>query len=150
MVITSSSEDVMSTGEISQLIGVTLRQITIELDWYKLKPWIKFSLFLSRYRLCGRRMIWSSRTLVYLFEEHDYFSTRMNTRERAGDALLRTMLVKSIPTVATLIDVNLHVITKARFPLVIKIVIIGDSYDFPILRFLRLLRFLGQPGSNSS
>ena len=68
MIITSSSGDVMSTGEIShfswKLIGVTLRQITIELDWYKLKPWIKFSLFLSRYRLCGRRMIWSSRTLV--------------------------------------------------------------------------------------
>ena len=69
MVITSSSGDVMSTGEIShfswKVIGVTLRQITIELEWYKIKPWIKFSLFLSRqYRLCGRRMIWSSRTLV--------------------------------------------------------------------------------------
>ena len=67
IVITSSSGDVMSTGEIShfswKLIGVTLWQITIELDWYKLKPWIKFLLFLSRYRLCGRR-IWSSRTLV--------------------------------------------------------------------------------------
>ena len=66
--ITSSSGDVMSAGEIShfwwKLIGVTLRQITIELDWYKLKPWIKFSLFLSRYRLCGRRMLWSSKTLV--------------------------------------------------------------------------------------
>ena len=74
----------------------------------------------------------------------------MHTRERAGDALLRTMLVKSIPTVATLIDVNFHVITKARFPLVIRIVIIGDSYDFLILGFLRLLRFLGQPGSHSS
>ena len=34
----------------------------------------------------------------------------MHTRERAGDALLRTMLVKSIRTVATLIDVNFHVI----------------------------------------
>ena len=68
MVITSSSGDVMSIGEIShlswKLIGVTFRQITIELDWYKLKSWIKFSLFLSRYRLCGRRMIWNSRTLV--------------------------------------------------------------------------------------
>ena len=68
MVITSSSGDEMSTGEIShfpwKLIGVTLRQITIELDWYKLKPWIKYSLFLSRCRLCGSRMIWSSRTLV--------------------------------------------------------------------------------------
>ena len=51
-------------------------------------------------------------------------------RERAGDALLRTMLVKSIQTVATLIDVNFHVITKAWFPLVIRIVIIGDSYDY--------------------
>ena len=71
MVITSSSGDVMSTGEIShfswKLIGVTLRQVTIELDWYKLKPWIKFSLFLSRYRLCGRRMIWSPRTLVLIW-----------------------------------------------------------------------------------
>ena len=73
-----------------------------------------------------------------------YFSTRMHTRERAGDALLRTMLVKTIRTVATLIDVNFHVITKAWFPLVIRIVIIRDSYDFPILGFLRLLRFLGQ------
>ena len=36
----------------------------------------------------------------------------MHTRERAGYALLRTMLVKSIRTVATLIDVNFHVITK--------------------------------------
>ena len=88
--------------------------------------------------------------LWYLFEEHDYFSTRMHTRERAGDALLRTMLVKSIRTVATLIDVNFHVITKAWFPLVIRIVIIRDSYDFPTLGFLRLLRFLGQPGSHSS
>ena len=26
--------------------------------------------------------------LWYLFEEHDYFSTRMHARERAGDALL--------------------------------------------------------------
>ena len=68
--------------------------------------------------------------LWYLFEEHDYFSTRMHTRERAGDALLRTMLVKSIRTVAILIDVNFHVITKARFPLVIRIVIIGDSYGY--------------------
>ena len=48
----------------------------------------------------------------YLFEEHDYFTTRMHTRERAGYALLRTMLVKSIRTVTTLIDVNFHVITK--------------------------------------
>ena len=88
--------------------------------------------------------------LWYLFEEHDYFSTRMHTREHAGDALLRTMLVKSIRTVATLIDVNFHVITKAWFPLVIRIVIIRDSYDFPTLGFLRLLRFLGQPGSQSS
>ena len=40
----------------------------------------------------------------------------MHTRERAGDALLWTMLVKSIRTVATLIDVNFHVITKAWFP----------------------------------
>ena len=39
----------------------------------------------------------------------------MHTRERAGDALLRTLLVKSIRTVATLIDVNFHVITKAWF-----------------------------------
>ena len=69
----------------------------------------------------------------------------MHTRERAGDALLRTMLVKSIRTVATLIDVNFHVITKAWFPLVIRIVIIRDSYDFPTLGFLRLLRVLGQP-----
>ena len=36
----------------------------------------------------------------------------MHTRERAGDALLWTMLIKSIRTVATLIDVNFHVITK--------------------------------------
>ena len=94
-------------------------------------------------------MILSSRTLVPV-EEHDYFSTRMHTGERgAGDALLRTMLVKSIRTVATLMDLNFHVITKAWFPLVIRIVIIGDSYDFPILGFLRLLRFLGQPGSHS-
>ena len=50
--------------------------------------------------------------LWYLFEEHDYFSTRMHTRERAGDALLWTMLIKSIRTVAALIDVNFHVITK--------------------------------------
>ena len=88
--------------------------------------------------------------LWYLFEEHDYFSTRMHARERAGDALLRTMLVKSIRTVATLIDVNFHVITKAWFPLVIRIVIIRDSYDFPTLGFLRILRLLGQPGSHSS
>ena len=89
-------------------------------------------------------MMLSSRTLVPI-EEHDYFSTRMHTGERAGDALLRTMLVKSVRTVATLIDVNFHVITKAWFPLVIRIVII----DFPILGFLRLLQFLGQPGSHS-
>ena len=50
--------------------------------------------------------------LWYLFEEHDYFSTRMHTRERAGDALLWTMLIKSIRTVAALIDVNFHVIAK--------------------------------------
>ena len=74
----------------------------------------------------------------------------MHTTERAGDALPRTMSVKSIRTVATLIDVNFHVITKAWFPVVIRIVIIGDSYDFPILGFVRLLRFLGQPGSHSS
>ena len=36
----------------------------------------------------------------------------MHTRERAGYALLRTMLVKSIRTVGTLTDVNFHVITK--------------------------------------
>ena len=36
----------------------------------------------------------------------------MHTRERAGDALLWAMLIKSIRTVATLIDVNFHVITK--------------------------------------
>ena len=67
LVITSSSGDVMSIGEIShflwKLTGVTLRQITIKLDWYKLKSWIKFSLFLSRYRLCGRKM-WNSRNIV--------------------------------------------------------------------------------------
>ena len=74
--------------------------------------------------------------LWYLLEEHDYFSTRMHTRERAGDALLRTMLVKSIRTLATLIDVNFHVITKAWFPLVIRIVIIGDS-----IAILRTARF---------
>ena len=74
----------------------------------------------------------------------------MHTRERAGVALLRTMLVKSIRTVATLIDINFHVITKAWFPLVIRIVIIKDSYDFPTLGFLRLLRFLGQPGSHKN
>ena len=51
-------------------------------------------------------------SIWYLFEEHDYFTTRMHTRERAGYALLRTMLVKSIRTVATLIDVNFNVITK--------------------------------------
>ena len=50
--------------------------------------------------------------LWYLFEEHDYFSTRMHTRERADDALLWTMLIKSIHTVAALIDVNFQVITK--------------------------------------
>ena len=50
--------------------------------------------------------------LKYLFEEHDHFNTRMRTRERAGDALLWTMLIKSIRTVAALIDVNFHVITK--------------------------------------
>ena len=60
MVITSSSVSHFSW----KLLGVTFRQITIELDWYKLKSWIKFSLLLSRYRLCGRRMIWNSRTLV--------------------------------------------------------------------------------------
>ena len=52
----------------------------------------------------------------------------MHTRECAGDALLRTMLVKSIRTIATLIDVNFHVITKAWFPLVLRI---GDFYDIP-------------------
>ena len=36
----------------------------------------------------------------------------MHTGERAGDPLLWTMLIKSIRTVATLIDVNFHVITK--------------------------------------
>ena len=40
MVMTSSLGDVMLTGEIShfswKLIGVTLKHITIELDWYKL------------------------------------------------------------------------------------------------------------------
>ena len=36
----------------------------------------------------------------------------MHTRERTGYALLRTMLLKSIRTVATLIDVNFNVITK--------------------------------------
>ena len=40
-------------------------------------------------------------------------------------------------------------IAKAWFPLVLRIVRIGDSYDFPILGFLRLLRFLGHPGSHS-
>ena len=50
--------------------------------------------------------------LQYLFEEHDYFSTGMHTRERAGDALLWTMLIKSIRTVAALTDVNFHFITK--------------------------------------
>ena len=54
----------------------------------------------------------------------------MHTRERAGDALLRTMLVKSIRTVATLIDVNFHVITKAWFPLVITISRYWDSYNY--------------------
>ena len=39
---------------------------------------------------------------------------------------------------------------KALFPLVLRIVRIRDAYDFPILGFLRLLRFLGQPGSHSS
>ena len=73
----------------------------------------------------------------------------MHTRERAGDALPRTMSVKSIRTVATLTDVNFHVITKAWFPVVIRIVIIGDSYDFPIPGFVRLLRFLGQPAHSS-
>ena len=65
---------------------------------------------------------------IGLIKEHDYFSTRMYTRECAGDALLRTMLVKSIHTIATLIDVNFHVITKAWFPLVLRI---GDFYDIP-------------------
>ena len=32
---------------------------------------------------------------------------------------------------------------------VLRIVGIGDSYDFPILGFLQPLRFLGQPGSHS-
>ena len=68
MVITSSAGDVMSIGEISHFswkqLGVTLRQITIELHWYKLKSWIKFLLFLSRYQLSGRTMIWNSRTLI--------------------------------------------------------------------------------------
>ena len=67
----------------------------------------------------------------------------MHTRERAGDALLRTMLVKSIRTVATLIDVNFHVITKAWFPLVIRIVIIGGFLRFPdtgILTTIAVLR----------
>ena len=39
-------------------------------------------------------------------------NTTISLRERAGYALLRTMLVKSIRTVATLIDVNFHLITK--------------------------------------
>ena len=34
----------------------------------------------------------------------------------------------------------------AWFPLVLRIVRIGDSWDFPILGFLQLLHFLGQPG----
>ena len=37
-------------------------------------------------------------------------------------------------------------VTEAWFPLVLRIIRIGDSYDFPTLGFLRLLRFLGQPG----
>ena len=39
---------------------------------------------------------------------------------------------------------------KAWFPLVLRIVRIGNSYDFPTLGFLRLLRFLGQAGLHSS
>ena len=38
-----------------------------------------------------------------------------------------------------------HETPKAWFPVVLRIVRIGDSYNFPILGFLRLLRFLGQP-----
>ena len=52
----------------------------------------------------------------------------MHTRECADGALLRTMLVKSIRIIATLIDVNFHVITKAWFPLVLRT---GDFYDIP-------------------
>ena len=41
-------------------------------------------------------------------------------------------------------------LSKAWFPLVLRIVRIRDSYEFPTLGFLQLLRFLGQLGSHSS
>ena len=43
----------------------------------------------------------------------------------------------------------LKTVLKAWFPLVLRIVRIGDSYDFPILGFLQLFRFLGQPAHSS-
>ena len=122
----------------------------IRLIWYKLKPWIKFSLFLSRYRLCGRRrMIWSSRTLVPIWRTR-LFHYKHAYKRTCWWCLASDHVSQSVHYVATLIDVNFHIITKAWFPLVIRIIIIGDSYDFSILGFLRLLRFLGQPGSHSS
>ena len=115
MVITSSSGDVMSTGEIShfswKLIGVTLRQITIELDWYKLKPWIKFSLFLSRYRLCGRRMIWRSRTLVPIWRTR-LFQYKDAYKRMCWWCLASDHVRQKHPYRCYLIDVNFHVITK--------------------------------------
>ena len=42
----------------------------------------------------------------------------------------------------------INYVVKTGSPLVLRIVRIRDSYDFSILEFLQLLRFLGQPGSH--
>ena len=190
----------MSTGEIAhfswKLIGMILRQITVELDWYKLKPWIKFSSFLSWYRLCSRRMIWRSRTLVpiwrtrlfqykdpykrtcwwcfasdHVSQKHPYrcylnrckFSCHHWSlvptchKNRNNRGFLRFPDTKILTTIAILrtarqsgTNNTQNVADLGDNWRKVRIVIIRDSYDFPTLGFLRLLRFLGQAGSHSS
>ena len=67
--------------------------------------------------------------------ELDDYQPRANVKKLVKAGILKLQDLSSI---------------EAWFPLVQRIVRIGHSYDLPILGFLRLLRFLGQPGSHSS
>ena len=80
---------------------------------------------------------------IYVRKYHDQWAILQMS---VNLAVLRIAIVVRIPVSGN----RKNFYDSAWFPLVLRIVRIGDSYDFPTLGFLGLLRFLGQPCSHLS